>query len=103
MFAADLRRTLLKNGVCTPDIFDGRALYHMFYSNQYVFLNELSEYGENIAEAALTRLVNYALVEVPSDDADLFQHGLDNLKWNQSALTEQGLALYQRLLDILEP
>ena len=102
MFAADLRRTLLKNGVCTPELFDGRSLYHMFYSNQYVFLNELSEYGENIAEAALTRLVNYALVEVPPDDADLFQHGLDNLKWNQSTLTEQGLALYHKLLGLLE-
>ena len=102
MFAADLRRTLLKNGVCTPELFDGRALYHMFYSNQYVFLNELAEYEEDIAKAALTRLVNYALLEVPPEDADLFQHGLDNLKWNQSTLTEQGLALYQTLLGLLD-
>lgn len=102
MFAAGLRRTLLKNGVCTPELFDGRALYHMFYSNQYVFLNELAEYEEKIAETALTRLVNYAQVEVPPNDADFFQHGLDNLKWNQSTLTEQGLALYQTLLGLLD-
>ena len=101
MFEAGLYRTILKNDVCTLDNIDGRALYYMFYENQYVFLNELAAYEEAVSEHALDRLVTYATTEVSPGDADMFQRGLDNLRWNTGTLTDGGLRLYQKLLGLI--
>ena len=106
MFHGYLSRTLVKNGLIIPSDISGKNHLYMFYDNQFVYLNELAEFNSSEQLSALQSLAQYCTNLSDENHIQMFQQGLDNLKWDAmketSALTESGKNTYQLLLDILD-
>ena len=102
VFAACLAQTLLENDLLTPSQVRDADLYYMFYNNQSTFLNLMGTYDAQEQDRAMQALTAYAVSIADTSDGDLLDHGLQNLEWNSSALTEEGLGAYERLLAAVE-
>ena len=97
-FRADVARTLLKSSVITYSQVPDADLMTLFYMNAWNLLNDLGQQNETLQQETVQRLTDYA--QTGEEAAEDFQQAMGDVFFNTRSLTEQGAAVYRRLVAI---